>query len=88
MEILMTKTRLEKNPETKTTYIEVETKTEPITEKQYHNITNNDTLSFFRRLGGCETAQKGYTAWGYNIVRLISSSPDRSIKTIREFKFN
>lgn len=88
MEILMTQTRLEKNPDTKTTYIEVETKTEPITEKQYNNITNDDTLRWFRRLGGSETAQRGYTAWGYNIVRLISSSPDRSIKTIREFTFH
>lgn len=52
----------------------------------YDNMTNKDTLKFFRRLGGSETAQRTYTCNGYLITRLLSKSPDRSIKVERLFK--
>ena len=55
---------------------------------QYNNITNVDTLKWFRRLGGSETAKKNYTSRGYIITRLTSTSPDRTIKVVREFNFN
>ena len=57
-----------------------------ITEKQYNNITNKDTLKYFRSLGGSETAQRCYTCAGYIIFKLISRSPDRNVKVVREFE--
>ncbi len=51
----------------------------------YNNITSKETLQYFRRLGGTETAIKNYTCMGYNVVKLSSISPDKTIKTIREF---
>lgn len=86
--IELTTTKLEKNPNTKTTYIEVSKTIESIDLNQYNRITNEDTLKFFRRLGGSETATKGYTSEGYKIVKLISTSPDKQNRTIREFKFS
>lgn len=78
--IQLTETRIESGQKT------IETKT--IDKKQYDNITNKDTLKWFRRLGGSETATKNYTSRGYNVTKLISKSPDKSIKVIREFNFD
>lgn len=78
--IQLTETRIENGQKT------IETKT--IDKKQYDNITNVDTLKWFRRLGGSETATKNYTSRGYNVVKLISKSPDKSIEVIREFNFD
>jgi len=77
-----------KNPNTKTTYILEEEITENLTKEQYTNITSDDTLKLFRRLGGIETAQRGYTCSGYLITKLTSKSPDKQLKIIRTFKFN
>lgn len=85
--ITLSTTKLEKNPNTKTTYIEVSKTVENIGFEQYDNITNKDTLSWFRRLGGTETATKTYTSQGYKTVRVVSTSPDKQYKTIREFEF-
>jgi hypothetical protein len=52
----------------------------------YKNITDKETLQYFRRLGGTETAIKNYTCMGYNVVKLSSISPDKSQKTVREFE--
>ena len=87
MKITMTRTELEKNPNTKTTYLTKEVETEEITEKAYNRITGEETLKWFRRLGGTETALRAYTCRGYNIIRLTSTSPDRQTKIIRTFKF-
>jgi hypothetical protein len=48
--------------------------TKDITTKSYENITDKDTLKFFRRLGGTETAVRCYTPMGYCIVKLTSKS--------------
>ena len=87
MRITMTRTELEKNPNTKTTYLTKEVDTEEITEKDYKRITGDDTLKYFRRLGGTETAQRSYTCRGYNVTHLTSTSPDRQTKIVRTFKF-
>jgi hypothetical protein len=55
---------------------------------EYRNITSADTLKFFRRLGGTESAQYSYTCDGYTITFLTSTSPDKQKKTIREFSFS
>ncbi len=79
MEIILKETRTENGIKT------VENRS--IDLLQYKNITDEKTLQWFRRLGGRETASRNYTSRGYNITKLISTSPDRSIKVIREFEF-
>jgi len=86
--IVMHRQKFVKNPNTKTTYILEEETTENLTKEQYTNITSDDTLKWFRRLGGIETAQRGYTCSGYLITKLTSKSPDKQLKIIRTFKFN
>jgi len=78
--IQLTETRIENGTKT------IENKT--IDFKQYNNIVDPNTLKWFRRLGGSETARKGSTSRGYNVTKLISTSPDKSIKVIREFNFD
>jgi hypothetical protein len=63
------------------------TEVSEITQTQYNNITSDDTLKWFRRLGGTETATRGYTERGYNVVKLISTSPNKDTRVIREFSF-
>ena len=88
MQIEMLKIKLVKNPNTKTTNLEESRGVEEITETQYKNICSDDTLKWFRRLGGSESAERGYTCRGYRVVKLTSTSPNKQSKTIREFKFN
>lgn len=85
--ITLTTTKLVKNPNTKTTYIVDKVETEIITDKQHYYATNDDTVKFFRRLGGKETITRAYTCAGYKVVKVVSTSPDKQSKTIREYKF-
>ena len=85
--IELTTTKQVKNPNTKTTYKNESIEVTTITDKEHHLITNNDTVKFFRRLGGSESLQCAYTCAGYKVYKLTSTSPDRQNKTIREFKF-
>ena len=86
--ILMKQTKYRKNPDTKTTYILEETETREISVKQYQNITGEQTLKWFRSLGGLESVQRGYTSRGYLITKLTSKNPNRQIKVVREFDFD
>lgn len=85
--IIETKTKLEKKQGTKNAYKEVSQVIKEITKEEHDLITNEDTVKWFRRLGGSETVTKGYTYEGYLVVKLVSTSPDKESKTIREFKF-
>jgi hypothetical protein len=85
--IEMTTKKLVKNPNTKTTYLLEKESKEVINQKQYKNITSDDTLKYFRRLGGTETANRGYFHCGYLIYELTSTSPNKEMKTIRAFNF-
>jgi len=85
--ITMHKTELLKNPDTKTTYFKKDESFDNITRDQYNHLTKDETLKWFRRIGGSETAERSYTCRGYNVTKLISTSPDREIKIIRKFKF-
>lgn len=87
MLIIETLTTLNKNPNTKTTYIQGSQEKRIVTERQYNLTTKDDTLKWFRRLGGSETAQRSYTCYGYKVYKLTSLSPDRQIKKVREYKF-
>ena len=60
------------------------TTTETIDYEYYLNCL--ESIPFFRRLG-TERVKKAYTHFGYIPVRLISTSPDGTERTIREFTF-
>lgn len=85
--IELTTTKLVKNPNTKTTYIVESKEVETITDKEYNLITCDNTVKWFRRLGGSESLQRSYTCAGYKVYKLTSTSPDKQNKTVREFKF-
>lgn len=86
--IILTETRLSKNPNTKTTYLVESKEVETITDKQYNLLTCNDTIKWFRRLGGSESLQRAYTCAGYKVYKMTSKSPDKHTKVVREFKFS
>ena len=87
IKITLTETKLSKNPNTKTTYIVDSKETKEVTQEQHSLATNDDTCKFFRRLGGSETKQMGYTFLGYVCTKLTSISPDRQTKIVREYSF-
>jgi hypothetical protein len=62
-----------------------ETETEAVDLRTVERIA--DSVKFFRRLGGTETLVKGYTCAGYNPVKLTSTNPDKTEKTIRTFNY-
>lgn len=62
-----------------------ETETEAVDLRTVERIA--DSVKFFRRLGGIETLVKGYTCAGYNPVKLTSTSPDKTARTIRTFNY-
>lgn len=88
MNITLKKTKLEKNPNTKTTYNKIGTEIIELTQEQYKNFTSFEATRFNRFLGGNECVEKSYTARGYLITRLISTSPDKTQKNIYEFEIS
>ena len=71
----------------KNAYALIETETSEINEQTHKNITSEETCKWFRRLGGSETVQREYTCIGYKVTKLISTSPNKEIKRVREFTF-
>lgn len=86
-QIIETKTTWTKNPNTKTAYIKESEEVTELTEREHHNTTNPNTLKWFRRLGGSETAVMGYTPAGFICTKLTSTSPNKETKHVRYFKF-
>ena len=58
-----------------------------ISENEHRLLTDEQQLKFFRALGGSESVQRSYTNKGYKATKLISTSPDKQQKVIREYKF-
>ena len=85
--IIETKTKQTKNPNTKTTFFNDNVEASLLTEREYNLTVNDDTLKWFRRLGGSETALKSYTCKGYTCYKLTSTSLNGQSRTIREFQF-
>ena len=82
-----TTTHYELKAGTKTAYVQVGESMEEFVDKQYH--TNCVTSApFMRRLGGSEHLAREYTKRGYLVTRIISKSPNKQNKTIREFDFD
>lgn len=57
--------------------------TKRITAENYYNYC--DSIPFFKRLGGSERAQFGYTYAGYLVTQITSISPDYTRKIVRQF---
>ena len=84
--ITLKETRFTLKDGTKTVFIVAEDKeTREITEEHYNNYI--ESAPFFRRLGGSETLTRGYTSAGYKVVKMVSKSPCKTEKVIREFNF-
>ena len=88
MQITMKKERFEKKANTKNSFFSVKTEEKEIDYSTYKKIVDANTLRWFRRLGGSETAQRSHTCRGYMVTRLISRNPDRDVKVIRTFTFS
>lgn len=58
-----------------------------IDDEFYRNMCDEKALAFFRRLGGSEVVERGYTCAGYLMVKLMSTSPSRDERIVREFTF-
>ena len=81
----MVKEHYELKEGTKAAYKLISTEEKEFTATQYKNYI--EAAPFFRRLGGSETMERGYTCAGYNVVRNISKSPDKEKKNIARFYF-
>ena len=68
-------------------WVKVKESKKTISEKQYGYTFDDDTLKFFRRLGGYERNDKTYTKFGYRAYKNTSISPDRKTKIIREVDY-
>jgi len=79
-QIKMTKRKF--NIDDNCNYKLVKTEVSQITRKQHKMII--EAIPFFRNLGGKERALKGGNP---HVIRLTSTSPDRSIRVIRDFDF-
>lgn len=55
-------------------------------EELHRKITEADTLRWFRRIGGSEYAVRSYTPAGFIVTRLVSTSPDRTVRKVRRFR--
>ena len=86
MKAQLTTIKYELKAGTKTAYKEVGRELRIIDEEHYNNLV--DSATFFRRLGGSETLQRCYTQYGYKVYKMISKSPCKQMKTIRELNFN
>lgn len=89
MKIQLTQTTYTRSNECKSWQEKVNsTEKREISLNEYELLTNDDTIKFFRRLGGKETIKRNYTLNGFCIVYLSSISPDNQLKVVRKFKFN
>jgi translation initiation factor 2B subunit (eIF-2B alpha/beta/delta family) len=83
--IVRTTTKL--TPKAKTTWNVESIEKELCTESEHNNATSNDTIKFFKRLGGKESVERSYTSVGEVVTKIVSTSPNGQNKTIREYKF-
>ena len=75
--------RYELKEGTKTVYVLKEKTVKDITEREYDNYISSSR--FFRNLGGSEYKER--ECLGGRFWKMISKSPDQSIKIVRYFDF-
>lgn len=73
----------ERGPRCGTRWTEKDRSEEVIPEGHYDRII--DAAPFFRRLGGSEYFDRRYTKAGMRVYKHISTSPDKTRRTIRIF---
>lgn len=83
--ITETKTVYTKKAGTKTVWVADKTETKEVDGEYCRRV--EESAPFFRRLGGSETIERGYTYQGYRMVRNVSTSPDRQTRTVRAYEF-
>jgi len=83
--LLITK-RLDKNPNTKTTYILNSVEYNIISDVQYESITSKTTCAYFKKLNSSQTRITEMTNAGNRVTKLYSISPNKQMKIIRTFK--
>jgi len=86
-QIILTQKNYTKNPNTKTTYLLESEEQREIKEKEHDLLTNDKVCKSFRSAGGSESKIHNYTCKGYKVVKLTSTSPDKTKKTVRNFEF-
>ena len=85
--ITLKTTKQVKKDGTKTVWINDSVKTEKVTKEHHDNATSQDTRRFFKSLGGSESVTREYTCSGYLVTQVVSTSPDKQKRTIRNYKF-
>ena len=55
-----------------------------VTHKEYYYITCDETVNFFRNLGGTEEITRDQH---HRVLRLVSTSPCKDLRTIYSFEF-
>jgi hypothetical protein len=88
MTIELTTTKQVIKDGTKSVWVTESVNTEDVTLKQHGFATDEATVKGFRRMGGSETVTKSYTSQGYVVTKLVSTSPNKSMRTIREYNFD
>lgn len=69
-------------------WITVEVEKETVSKKHYNNAFGEETIKFFRRLGGKEQVDRRPTWDGYKPVKVISTSPSGDERYIRQVDFD
>lgn len=83
---VMTKERQIKKPGTKTVWQTTDTETRTIDEATHTRIVNAAPL--MRRLGGSEYLDRCYTYRGYKVWKIISTRPDKQVRSVYRFDFD
>ena len=65
-------------------YLTIDKVIKTITEEIYNNITSEETIKYFRDLGGTEKV----TRKGGRVTKLVSTSPSGETRLIRTFEFS
>lgn len=84
IEITLTTQNFELKPNRKTAYKLISEETKQIDELTYNRIV--ELPSGFKRIGSCRQT-KGYTCYGYKVVKDVATSPDKEYKTISRYDF-
>lgn len=65
-------------------YITIDVEEKTISTEQYNNMTSKESIKFFKSLGGTEKV----TCKNGRVIKQVSISPSRELRTIRTFKFS
>ena len=58
-----------------------------ISKENLVNYAGNETMAFFKRIGGTERRDFKYTQYGYIPAKIVSINPDKTMKHVWEFYY-